>query len=113
MNVSKSKKKLLLARETDQVIAADKEGAERVEITKVETKKMAENTIFHVFSELSRKPSSPLSPRSPDLSVPEDRRPRSGSMRVHSSKDAPEVQSAASAIGEILLVEDDDSAKNR
>jgi hypothetical protein len=93
LSVSKSRKKLMVALELEEVIAADPEVAEQKEITKVETRLVAEKVVFSVFSDILTKapptepptvpptvpPTEPLTPRSPPLRVDtQDVRPDSG-----------------------------------
>jgi hypothetical protein len=89
LSVSKSRKKLMVALELEEVIAADPEVAEQKEITKVETRLVAEKVVFSVFSDILTKaspaepptvpPTELLTPRSPPLRVDtQDVRPDSG-----------------------------------
>lgn len=89
LSVSKSRKKLMVALELEEVIAADPEVAEQKEITKVETRLVAEKVVFSVFSDILTKappteppaepPTEPPTPRSPPLRVDtQDVRPDSG-----------------------------------
>ena len=81
LSVSKSRKKLMVALELEEVIAADPEVAEQKEITKVETRLVAEQVMFSIFSDILTKapPTGPLTPRSPPLRADtQDVRPDSG-----------------------------------
>jgi len=78
LQVSKSRKKLIDAQMADEVIGADTEKAVKTEITKVETRKAAEDVVFRMFTTIMSDPSSPLSPRKPPSPQPDLARPGSG-----------------------------------